>query len=130
MSDSIADMLIRIKNAYAVNKEAVEIPFSHIKREIAKILTENDFVKDYRKVDRKGKKFVRVYLKYDDEGTPALREAKKVSKPGQRIYKKADDIPYVKNGYGIGIISTSSGVLTDKEARRKNVGGEFLCKIW
>jgi small subunit ribosomal protein S8 len=129
MTDPISDMLNRIRNAQAVLKETVDIPFSDLKHEIAKILEKKGFV---AKVEKKGKKVrrtVEVTLKYDAK-QPAISGLKRISKPGQRIYKNAKEIKPVKGGYGMAVISTSKGLMTDKEARKKKLGGEIICEIW
>jgi len=128
--DPIADMLIRVKNAVMRRKEKVNIPYSKLKERISHILKEEGFIKDYKVEGEKAKKEIIVFLKYDEEGNPLFTDAKRVSKPGRRIYVKKDEIPWVKNGMGIAIISTSKGILTDREARKLKVGGEILCEVW
>ncbi len=139
MTDPITDMLNRIRNAQAVLKATVDIPFSNLKYEIAKILEKKGFV---AKVEKKGKKLrrtIEVTLKYlpsealakgGVENLPVISGLKRISKPGQRIYKKAKEIKSVKGGYGVAVISTPKGLMTDKEARRKKLGGEIICEIW
>ena len=132
MTDPITDMLNQIKNAQAVLKETVEIPFSNLKYEIAKILEKNSFVKKVEKKGKKTKKIIEIILKYDGK-TPAISGIKRISKPGQRIYLGHHQIKRVRGGYGIIIISTSKkgeGLMTDKEARKQKIGGEVLCEIW
>lgn len=127
--DPISDMLISIKNAQAVRHQTVKVPFSNLKYEIAKILERNGFIE---KVEKKGKKltrFIEITLKYTDK-IPAISGLKRISKPGQRIYSNRRKIKKVKGGYGIAIISTSKGLMTDKEARRQKIGGEIICEIW
>lgn len=126
--DPISDMLVALKNAQAVYKETVKIPFSKIKYEICKILEKKGFVEEVKVRGRK-KKIIIVKLKYDGK-VPAISGVRKISKPGQRIYISAKEIKPSKSGYGIFIISTSKGLLTDKEAKKLNVGGELLCEIW
>ncbi len=130
VNDPIADMLIRIKNAVMRRKEEVNIPYSKLKERIAQILKDEGFVTDYRIEGEGIKKEIIVLPKYDEEGNPILTDVKRVSKPGRRIYVKKDEIPWVKNGMGIAIISTSKGIITDREARRLKVGGEVLCEVW
>jgi small subunit ribosomal protein S8 len=127
--DPIADMLTSILNAQKVKKEIVRIPFSKIKFEIAKILEREGYIE---KAEERGryKKSILIHLKYDEEGKPAISGAKKISKPGQRIYKGYLEIKRAKGGYGITIISTSKGLMTDKEAKKKKIGGEVICEIW
>lgn len=129
MSDPITDMLNRIRNAQAVGKAAVDLPFSNLKHEVAKILEKQGFIE---KVERKGKDFrktLEISLKYEDK-KPFISGLKRISKPGQRIYIDYRKIKKVKSGYGIAIISTSKGLMTDKEARKNKAGGEALCEIW
>lgn len=127
--DPISDLLIRIKNAQRAGHESAEIPFSKMKLEIARIMEKEGFL---GKVDRKGakpKEKLVVNLRYN-QGSPAIQDLKRISKSGQRIYFSADKIRPVKQGYGLAIISTSQGLMTDKEARQKKVGGEMICQIW
>lgn len=127
--DPIADMLVALKNAQAVKKETVRVPFSKIKFQIAKILEKEGYIE---KVEEKGriKKNLLIFLKYDENKKPAISGVKRISKPGQRIYKTCREIKKVKGGYGLAIISTSKGLMTDKEAKRQRVGGEVLFEIW
>lgn len=127
--DPIADMLTRIRNAQAVDKDEVLIPYSSMKFQIAKILEKKELVGEVDKVGRK-KKSVRISLKYEEDGTPHIRGLKRVSKQGQRIYKRAGDLRAVRGGFGTGIISTSQGLVTIDEARKRGVGGEVICEIW
>lgn len=127
--DTIADMLTSIRNAQAVHKEIVRIPFSKIKLEIAKILEKEGFTNKTERKGKKIKKFIEITLKYEGK-EPAISGLKKVSKPGQRIYVGAQEIRPVRSGYGISIVSTSKGLMAGKEARRQNLGGEIMCKIW
>jgi small subunit ribosomal protein S8 len=130
MTDPITDMLNRIRNAQAVFKERVNIPFSKIKYRIAKILEKNGFIERTELRGRKTKRVIRIILKYDEEKKPQISGLKRISKPGQRIYKSFKEIKSVKRGYGIAIISTSKGLMTDKEARKNKIGGEVICEIW
>jgi len=127
--DPIADMLTSIRNAQAVLKETVKIPFSKLKFEIAKILEKNAFVGKAEKKGKGIKRIIEIKLKYEDK-TPVISGLKRISKPGQRIYLRAKEIKPVRSGYGISIISTSKGLLTDKEVRKQNIGGEVICEIW
>ena len=129
MTDPIADMLTRIRNGYQARHEKVEMPWSRIKEEIARILQEEGYINGY-KVHREGAKAVlRVMLRYVDK-EPVLLGIERVSKPGRRIYSGHRELPKVRNGFGIAIISTSKGLLTDEAARRERVGGEVLCAVW
>jgi len=127
--DPIADMLNRIKNAQAVGNPTVEFPFSNLKNEVAKILEKEGFIDKIEKKGRKTKKTIEITLKYDNK-VPAISGLKKISKPGQRIYLDSTKIKKVRDGYGIAIISTSKGLMTDKEARKNKIGGEVLCEVW
>jgi len=133
--DTVANMLTMIRNAQAVAKPTVTVSFSRLKYDIAKILERRGFVEGVEKKSRKMKKTAKVWpcleisLKYVDK-IPAISGYKKVSKPGQRIYVAASDIKRVKQGHGIGVVSTSRGLLTEYEAKKQNVGGEMLCEIW
>jgi small subunit ribosomal protein S8 len=129
MVDPIADMLNRIRNAQAVLKETVEIPYSNFKYEVAQILEKNGFVGKVDKKGKKAKRFFDIILKYDNK-VPAILGLKRISKPGQRIYLDFQKIRRVRGGFGIAIVSTSKGLMTDKGARKEKVGGEVICEIW
>lgn len=124
-SDPIADFVIRIKNGYMARKSEVAAPTSKVKEEIAKILLRKNFITDYVKDDKQ----ITVTLRYEDK-TPALRGVKRISKPGLRVYVNTKKVPRVLGGYGIAIISTPQGLMTDGEARAQNIGGEVMLKIW
>lgn len=128
MTDPITDMLNRIRNAQAVSHPTVSIPFSKLKYEIAKILERYGFVKRVNKIGKRTKKAIDIVLNYEN-GVSSISGLRRVSRPGQRIYT-SKRIRFVKGGYGIAIISTSSGLMTDKEARKKKIGGEVICEIW
>lgn len=127
--DPIADMLTSIRNAQAVSKETVRVPFSKMKFEIAKLLEKEKFIGRVERRGRKTQKYIEITLKYEGK-EPAILGLKKVSKPGQRIYLGAKEIQPVKSGYGINIVSTSKGLKTGQEARRQNLGGEIICRVW
>src|SRR4030042_6480851 len=129
MTDPIADMLNRIRNAQAVGLPTVEIPFSKIKNEIADILEKAGFVGKSDSKGRKTKKDIELTLNYKD-GVGAISGLKRISKPGQRIYLPLTKIKKVREGFGISIVSTSKGIMTDKEARKQKLGGEIICEIW
>ena len=129
VSDPIADFLTRIRNAQKARHSAIELPASNIKVAIAKILKEQGFVSDYQKIDDGVQGTLKVALKYYNR-KPAINELKRVSTPGRRLYVGAENIPKVRRGLGIAIVSTSKGVMTDKQARSYNVGGELICTIW
>jgi small subunit ribosomal protein S8 len=127
--DPISDMLTAIRNAQRVSKDTVSIPFSNLKYEIAKILERERFIGKVERKGRKERKKIEITLKYEDK-RPAISGLKRISKSGQRVYKSHNLIKRVKGGYGIAIISTSKGLLADKEARKKKLGGEVICEIW
>ena len=131
MTDPIADMLTRLRNACISKHRRVDMPVSKMKVEIARILKENNFIQDYRLVDtEEGRQLLRVVLRYAAGGTPVIRELKRVSTPGLRKYVGVAEIPRVRNGLGMAILSTSQGVLSDREARQKRAGGELLALVW
>ena len=127
--DPITDMLNRIRNAQAVLHPQVEVPFSNLKLEIAKVLEKKGFIEKVTRSGKKEKKSLEITLKYENK-VPAITGLKRVSKQGQRIYLSAKKIRKVKGGYGITIISTSKGLMTGREARRQKLGGEILCEVW
>ena len=130
MTDPIADMLTRIRNALLAKLPELSLPGSKLKLEIARILLENGFIQDYQFIEDDFSGVVRISLKYDEEERTAISGLKRVSKPGRRIYRKKAKIPKVLEGSGIAILSTSLGILSDREARKKNAGGEVLCYVW
>jgi len=130
MSDPIADMLTRIRNAGKAKFNRLDIPGSRLKTEIAKVLMEEGFIRNYKFIKDKKQGMLRVYLKYDDRQTFAIFGLERVSKPSRRTYVKGKDIKPVLNGMGISILSTSKGIMSDKKARAEKVGGEILCNVW
>lgn len=129
--DPIADMLTKIRNASKARLESVDIsPVSKLKLEILRILKEEGYILDYKEIETEKFPFIRVYLKYVDNKTPAIAGIRRVSRPGLRIYAKRNDLPRVLGGLGIAIVSTSSGIMTDRKARREGLGGEVLCFVW
>ena len=127
--DTIADLLIQIKNAQMAGRAIVALPFSKLKWAVAKILQQQGFIGEIEKKGTKPKEKLEIILKYD-QGLPAVQGVKRISKPGRRLYIQADKIRSVRQGYGLAIISTSQGLMTDKEARKKKLGGEYLCEVW
>lgn len=127
--DPIADMLSRIKNAQAVLKPAIKVPFSRLKFSLAKVLEKENFLGSIEKKGRVPKKYIKINLKYQDKQS-AIRGLKRISRPGQRIYASRRQLRPIKQGYGLIVLSTSSGLMTDKEAKQKGVGGEIICEIW
>jgi small subunit ribosomal protein S8 len=129
-TDPIADMLTRIRNALVVRKAFVLVPNSKIKVALAQILLEEGFIQGYEVTDERPQPNIRLWLKYDEKRQPILTGLKRVSRPGCRVYKGKRDLPWVLSGLGIAIVSTPQGVMTDREARRRGVGGEVLCYVW
>lgn len=130
MTDPIADMLTRIRNANMVGHEKVEIPASNMKRAIAEILKKEGFIRDAEYIPDNKQGMIRVFLKYGPNNERVITGLKRISKPGLRVYAKHQEIPRVLGGLGIAILSTSKGIMTDKEARRAQVGGEVICYVW
>ncbi|WP_208585776.1 30S ribosomal protein S8 [Gracilibacillus suaedae] len=130
MTDPIADMLTRIRNANMVRHEKLEFPASKLKKEIADILKREGFIRDYEYVEDNKQGILRIFLKYGTNEERVISGLKRISKPGLRVYAKAEELPKVLNGLGIAIVSTSKGVLSDKEARAQAIGGEVLAYIW
>ena len=131
MTDPVADMLTRIRNACGSKHRRVDVPASKLKIEIARILKENSYIQDYRLVETdEGRQLLRVILKYAQGGQPVIRELKKVSTPGLRKYVGVTEIPRVRNGLGMAILSTSRGLMSDRQARQSRTGGELLALVW
>lgn len=130
MTDPIADYLTRIRNANMVRHASVEVPASNMKKSISEILKREGFIRDYEVIDDHKQGVIKIYLKYSKDNERVISGLKKISKPGLRSYVKADAVPKVLNGLGIAILSTSEGVITDKEARAKDVGGEVIAYVW
>ncbi len=130
MTDPIADMLTRIRNAAMTRKRRVSMPSSKMKLAIARILKEEGFIQHYDVTNEKPQPHLRIVLRYDREKQPVITNLKRVSKPGRRIYVKHDEIPWVLSGMGIAILSTPKGVLSDRKARKFGVGGEVVCYVW
>ena len=130
MTDPIADMLTRIRNANMVRHEKLEVPASNIKKEIAEILKREGFIRDVEYIDDNKQGIIRVFLKYGANNERVITGLKRISKPGLRVYAKSNEVPKVLNGLGIALVSTSQGVLTDKDARAKQIGGEVLAYVW
>lgn len=125
VTDSIADLLTRVRNAILAHHQEVSIPTSKIKEAVTRTLKDGGYIQDYQV---KGRQLI-VRLKYRD-GKPAIGNLRRVSKPGRRVYRSADKIPWVRNGFGMAIISTSKGVIADAQARKRNLGGEIICEVW
>lgn len=130
VTDPLSDMLTRIRNANIARHGKVDIPASKIKVSVAKILKDEGYIKNFKLIKDRKHGILRIYLKYDELNQGVITGLKRMSKPGRRLYVKGNDIPVILNGMGIAVLSTSRGVLADREARKANVGGELLCSIW
>ena len=131
VTDPIADFLTRIRNGQMANHRIVEIPASNLKKRITEILFDKGYILKYKFEEDNKQGLIKIALKYDaNSKVPAIRSLERISRPGLRQYAKPNELPKIKNGLGIAIISTSKGVMTDKEARTQNLGGEVLCKVW
>ena len=130
-TDPIADLLTRIRNAHLAKHDRLEVPASRLKRELGRILREQGFIAGCEDgTGDDGRPVLRIRLRYTNQGEPAIRHLQRVSKPGRRVYRRADHLKPVLNGLGVGIVSTSKGLLTDAQARADRVGGEVLCEVW
>ena len=130
MTDPIADLLTRIRNGFMAEKRWIDIPSSRMKKRISFVLKEEHYIKDFIFISSDEKETIRIFLRYDIHGKPVISGIKRQSKPGCRVYVNVHEIPKVLDGLGIAILSTSKGVLSDKTARKLNVGGEYLCSVW
>ncbi len=130
MTDPIADMLTRIRNALMVERAEVDVPFSKMKEGIAAVMVKEGYLRTYKKMDDSCQGTLRLYLKYGPEGQKVVHEIRRTSKPGLRVYSPVEDLGRVRDGIGIAIVSTSKGVLSDRDCRAERVGGEVLCSIW
>jgi small subunit ribosomal protein S8 len=130
MTDPIADMLTRIRNANSVRHEKLEVPASNIKKEIAEILKREGFIRDVEYIDDNKQGIIRIFLKYGVNNERVITGLKRISKPGLRVYAKSNEVPRVLGGLGIAIVSTSKGIMTDKDARQQQIGGEIVAYVW
>jgi small subunit ribosomal protein S8 len=132
MTDPIADLLARIRNAHLAKHDRLDIPASRMKENLCKILEDEGFIRSVKRLREEGalNDTLRIYLRYSNDGQPAINYVERLSKPGRRLYMGADDITEVRNGLGMAIVSTSQGLLSDKQARERRVGGELLCRLW
>lgn len=130
MTDPIADFITRIRNALLAKHDLLDVPASKVKVELCRILKEQGFIESFRSIEGTPSSTLRVFLRYSEDGTPAISHVQRVSKPGRRVYRRSSDIQPIRNGLGVGIVSTSKGLLTDRQAREQRVGGEVLCEIW
>jgi small subunit ribosomal protein S8 len=123
-------MLTRIRNATTVRHDRTDVPASKMKLEIAKILKQEGYIRTFKQLEEGPQGMIRIYLKYAEDGEPVIHGLRRVSTPGRRVYRRADDLPKVRNGLGVAVVSTNRGVLTDEQARGLRVGGEVLCEVW
>ncbi len=130
MTDPIADMLTRIRNASHARHDSVDIPSSRLKKELARVLKEEGYIRDVRILQDGPFETIRVYLKYGPQKRESIRGIRRISKPGRRVYATKDQVPKVLGGLGIAVLSTSRGVMTDRQARKERVGGEVICYVW
>jgi small subunit ribosomal protein S8 len=129
-SDPLSDLLTRISNGMRAGHDRVDVPASRVKEAVLKVLEAEGFIASYRRVEEKGRPVLRVGLKYDAEGEPIVTGLERVSRPGRRVYARANEIPKVLGGLGVSIVSTSKGIVTDRTARQSRLGGEVLCNVW
>jgi len=130
MTDPIADLLTRIRNGAHARKEQVDVPFSKVKARIVEVLTAEGYLKEHSVVEQDGHRILRVWLRYDGQNRPVIVGLKRVSRPSLRIYRSAEDVPSIRRGLGVSILSTPAGIITDREARKLHVGGEIMCSVW
>jgi small subunit ribosomal protein S8 len=130
LSDPLADMLTRIRNAGAARFDRVDIPASQMKISVASILKEEGYIKNYKVTKDKRQGLLRIYLRYNEQHQPLIEGLQRISKPSRRVYASKSEIPYILGGLGVAIISTSKGIMTDRKARQQGVGGEVLCSVW
>jgi small subunit ribosomal protein S8 len=128
--DPVSDLLTRIRNAHLAKHDRVDVPTSKLKAEICRILQEEGFIRNFRQVDGTPVGILRIFLEYDENGSPAISHLQRISKPGRRVYRGAGQIRPVLGGRGLGVVSTNLGLLSDRQARERSVGGEVLCEIW
>jgi len=130
MTDPIADLLTRIRNGAHARKEQVDVPWSKVKAQLVDVLTAEGFLKEHSIIEQGGHRVLRVWLKYDSQNKPVIASLKRVSKPSLRVYVGARAVPALRRGLGVNILSTPAGIITDREARKRNVGGELMCSVW
>ncbi|MDY0303640.1 MAG: 30S ribosomal protein S8 [Sphaerochaeta sp.] len=130
VSDPVADMLTKIRNASRAKHEKVDVSTSKMKLQIVKILKNEGFIKNFKKVTKDGMSFIRIFLKYDEDMKPVLHDLQRISTPGRRVYTGYREMPRIYNGHGVVVVSTSAGVITGKKATENKVGGELICSIW
>ena len=130
VTDPVSDLLTRLRNAISARHEKADVPSSRFKVELARILKDEGYIKNFKVMDDRGGSLLRLYLKYDDTGNPVIHGLTRSSKPGRRLYKGKDELPEVLGGLGVAIVSTSQGLLTGNDAKKRGVGGEVVCTVW
>jgi small subunit ribosomal protein S8 len=130
VTDPVSDLLTRLRNAISARHEKADVPSSRFKVELARILKDEGYIKNYKVMDDRGGSLLRLYLKYDESGNPVIHGLTRSSKPGRRLYKGKDELPEVLGGLGVAIVSTSQGLLTGNDAKKRGVGGEVVCTVW
>jgi small subunit ribosomal protein S8 len=130
VTDPVSDLLTRLRNAISARHEKADVPSSRFKVELARILKDEGYIKNYKVMDDRGGSLLRLYLKYDDTGNPVIHGLARSSKPGRRLYKGKNELPEVLGGLGVAIVSTSQGLLTGNDAKKRGVGGEVVCTVW
>jgi small subunit ribosomal protein S8 len=130
ISDPVSDLLARLRNALSARHEKADVPSSRFKVELARILKDEGYIKNFKVMDDRGGSLLRLYLKYDDTGSPVIHGLARSSKPGRRLYAGKDELPEVLGGLGVAIVSTSQGLLTGNDAKKRGVGGEVVCTVW
>ena len=130
ISDPVSDLLARLRNALSARHEKADIPSSRFKVELARILKDEGYIKNFKVMDDRGGSLLRLYLKYDDTGNPVIHGLARSSKPGRRLYARKNELPEVLGGLGVAIVSTSQGLLTGHDAKKRGVGGEVVCTVW
>lgn len=130
VSDPVADLLTCIRNACKAKHKKVDVPSSKMKAEVVRVLLREKYINNYKSIDDKKRGILRIYLKYDQKERPVIQGIQRVSKPGRRVYIRCHQVPKIQGGLGTALISTSSGIMTDQEAREEGLGGEFLCRVW
>lgn len=130
MTDPIADFLTRLRNAVQAGKDRCDVPASKVKLELSKIFQEEGFIRTFKVVEEGPQGLIRLYLRYSGEGEPAIHGVERVSRPGLRVYRGVDELPKVRGGIGVAVVSTSKGLMTDARAREQRLGGEVMCRVW
>ena len=130
MTDPIADLLTRVRNAVLVGRDRCDVPASKVKLELSKILQEEGFIRTFKVLEEDSQGTLRLYLRYSSEGEPAIHGLERVSRPGLRVYRGVEELPQVRGGIGVAVISTSRGLMTDAKARESRLGGEVMCRVW